>query len=351
MNYISLEDAHTSGVYPKRPVVITRGQGAKLWDDTGREFIDCVGGYGMAIVGHANPYVINAVKIQMEKLMICPEIFYNDTRAKLLEKLSQIVPQGLQRFFLCNSGAEAVEAAIKFSRLATGKKEIICTMRGFHGRTYGALSATWDEKYRRGLDPFVPGFIHVPFNKIEPIREAVTPETAAVLVEIVQGEGGIHPGDRDYFQQLQELCQNSGVLLIIDEIQTGFGRTGRLFACQHYGLQPDILCLAKAIAGGIPMGVTALGARVGDLPKLSHGSTFGGNPVACAAALATIQYIEDYELVTRAQRLGEYLKEKLQAIPSKIIREVRGLGLMIGIELKEKVTPYLQQLLERRVLA
>ena len=351
MNIIELESHHTSGVYPKRPVAIVRGEGARVWDEAGREYIDCVGGHGVAIVGHGNPAVVAAIEQQARRLITCPEVFYNDRRARLLHRLTGMAPAALSRVFLCNSGAEAVEAAIKFARLSTGRPGIVATMRGFHGRTLGALSATWKKQYRQPFEPLVPGFSHVPYEDIERMEEAIGDDTAAVIVEIVQGEGGVRPGSSRYFQALQELCRQRGALLIVDEVQTGLGRTGRLFACQHHDLKPDILCLGKGLAGGVPMGATLLGSRVRELPAGAHGSTFGGNPLACAAALATLKYIEDHDLPRQAAEKGAYLLEKLRAIKSSRIRQVRGLGLMVGVELKEKVQPHLVALMERGVLA
>ncbi len=351
MSVIELEKRYTSGVYPKRDVVIVRGQGARLWDAEGREYIDCVGGHGVAIVGHANLYVIEAIRKQAERLITCPEIFYNDQRALLLKKLAEITPQGLNRVFLCNSGAEAVEGAIKFARLATGRPGIVATMRGFHGRTLGALSATWNKDYRQPFEPLVPGFRHVPYNNLERMIEAVDEETAAVLIEIVQGEGGVRLGSTAYFRGLRALCNERGALLIIDEVQTGFGRTGRMFACGHHDLTPDIMCLGKALGGGVPMGAVILGSKVDNIEPMLHGSTFGGNPLACAASLAAIRYTEEHNLPAQAAEKGEHLLRRLRGIESRKIREVRGLGLMVGVELREKVHPHLVGLMERGVLA
>lgn len=348
---IALEDLHGSGLYPKQPLVLVQGQGARVWDATGKEYIDCIGGHGVANVGHANPAVIRAIATQAHKLAICPNGFYNDQRAQLLAKLTSIVPPGLERAFLCNSGTEAAEAAFKFARVSTGRTKIISTMRGFHGRTLGAVSATWRKEFRSPFEPLVPGFDFVPYNRLERMDQAVNEETAAVILEVVQGEGGVIPGDGDYLRGVQAICRERGALFIVDEVQTGFGRTGRMFASEHHGLQPDLLCLAKAIAGGLPMGAVLLGSRVGTLPKKSHGTTFGGNPLACAAALATIDYIESEGLVRRAEELGARLLSGLQAISASQVREVRGLGLMVAIELKGRAAPYLAALAERGVLA
>jgi len=328
-----------------------RGEGARMWDADGREYIDCVGGHGVANVGHANPAVIRAVTEQVQRLVICPNGFYNDQRAQLLAELTRIGPPGLERAFLCNSGTEAVEAALKFARLATCRTKIIAAMRGFHGRTFGALSATWRSQYRQPFEPLVPGFEFVPYNRLEQMQQVVDEETAAVILEMVQGEGGVIPGDGGYLRGVQALCQERGALFIVDEVQTGFGRTGRMFASQHHDLRPDLMCVAKSIAGGLPMGGVLIGSRVGDLPRKVHGSTFGGNPLACAAALATIRYIESEHLPERAAELGARLMAGLQAISSPLIRDVRGLGLMVGMELKGKVAPYLAGLSDRGVLA
>jgi acetylornithine/LysW-gamma-L-lysine aminotransferase len=346
---IELEARHTSGLYHKRPVALVRGQGAQVWDAEGREYIDCVGGHGVANVGHANPYVVRA--IQAERLIVCSESFYNDRRAELLAELARIAPPGLERVFLCNSGTEAVEGAIKFARLATGRKGIVAAKNGFHGRTFGALSATWRAEYREPFEPLVPGFSFVAYNDPAALEQAIGEDTAAVILEVVQGEGGVRPGDGDYLRRAQDICQERGALFIVDEVQTGFGRTGRMFACEHYGLQPDILCLAKAVAGGLPMGAVLFGPRVGELSERVHGSTFGGNPLVCAAALATIRYLEEQRLPQRAAELGDYFLTRLRGVESPLIREVRGLGLMIGVELKRKAAPYLAALLEHGVLA
>jgi acetylornithine/LysW-gamma-L-lysine aminotransferase len=348
---IALEDRYGSGLYSKQPLVLVRGEGARVWDVDGREYIDCVGGHGVANVGHANPAVIQAVTEQVQRLVICPNGFYNDQRAQLLAELIRIGPPGLERAFLCNSGAEAVEAALKFARLSTGRTKVMAAMRGFHGRTFGALSATWRKPYRHPFEPLVPGFEFVPYNRLDSMEQTVDGETAAVILEVVQGEGGVIPGDGDYLRGVQALCQERGALFIVDEVQTGFGRTGRMFASQHHDLQPDLMCVAKAIAGGLPMGAVLIGPRVGDLPKKVHGSTFGGNPLACAAALATIRSIESEHLPQRAAEVGTRLMAGLKMLGSPRIREVRGLGLMVGVELKEKSASYLAALAERGVLA
>ncbi len=343
------ENIYTSGVYSKRKVAIVRGEGAHLWDADGKEYIDCVGGQGAGNIGHANKAVAEAIYKQAMTIISCPEMFYNDQRALLEEKLCGIT--GMAHVFLCNSGTEAVEAGIKFAKLLTGRTGIVAAMRGFHGRTYGALSATWEKKYRAPFEPLVPNYSHIPYNDLDALKQAVTDQTAAVILEVVQGEGGVNPGKEDFLKGAQEICHQNGALLIIDEVQTGFGRTGKMFAHQHYGLQPDILCLAKSIGGGIPMGAALLSANMKELQPAVHGSTFGGNPLACAASLAAINFLEENHLPEHAAELGEWFKEQLSTIKSPLIREVRGKGLMVGIELKQKVTPFLQKLMDNGVMA
>ena len=349
MTIQDLETQYTSGLYTKRPIAIVRGQGARLWDSDGREYIDCVGGQGAANIGHANPQVAAAISAQAATLISCPEMFYNDRRAELEERLCKLA--GFPRVFLCNSGAEANEAAIKFARISTGRTGIIACMRGFHGRTFGALSATWEKKYREPFEPLVPGFSHIPYNNLGALEAAVTDQTAAVLLEVIQGEGGVNLASAEFLLGAQQICQERGALLILDEVQTGFGRTGQMFAFQHYALQPDLVCLAKSMAGGLPMGAVLIGPRVGELPSQTHGSTFGGNPLACAASLAAIDFIEANHLPDRAAENGAWFISALSRIQSPLVREVRGLGLMVGVELKQKVTPYLQALMAEGVLA
>jgi len=345
----ALEDSHTSGLYTKRQIAIVRGKGAHLWDSEGKEYIDCVGGQGAANLGHANSAVAEAICSQAQRLISCPEMFYNSQRALVEERLSKLT--GLQRVYLCNSGTEAVEAALKFARLLSRRTQIIAAMRAFHGRTFGALSATWEKKYREPFLPLVPDFQHIPYNDCGALEQAVNDKTAAVILEVVQGEGGVRPATAAFLQAAQEICQKHQALFILDEVQTGFGRTGKMFAHQHYNLKPDLLCLGKSIGGGLPMGATLIAEKWGTLSPQVHGSTFGGNPLACAASLAALQYIEDNQLPERAKELGAWFIEELRSINAPVIREVRGLGLMIGIELKQKVTPYLQALMEKGVLA
>jgi acetylornithine/LysW-gamma-L-lysine aminotransferase len=351
MDIFAIEQRHTSGVYGKRELALVRGEGARVWDERGNEYIDCIGGIGVANVGHCHPHVVALIRQQAETLITAPELAYSDVRARLLERLAEVTPPGLDRFFLCNSGTEAVEGALKFARLSTGRSRVVAAMRGFHGRTFGSLSATHKKKYRAPFAPLVPDFEHVPFDNVERLEAAVDDTTAAVLLEVVQGEGGVRPGSRAFFQAARGLCDRHGALLIVDEVQSGFGRTGRWWAADHFDLVPDLMALGKAMAGGVPMGAVAIGPRVGDLPVGSHGSTFGGNPLACAAALGVLDALTRHRLPERAARLGELFQAQLRAIDTPLIRDVRGLGLMVGIELRTRAAPYVDTLMDHGILA
>jgi len=347
---IDTENKHTSGVYAKQTLTIVRGQGASLFDVDGVEYLDFSSGHGVANLGHAHPKIAEALYKQANTLITLFESFPNDQRAMLMEKITALVP-GLDRVFFCNSGAEAVEAAFKFARISTGRKNFIAAMRAFHGRTYGALSATFNKKYREGFEPLLPGVSHVSYNNIEALDKAVNEETAAVILEVVQGEGGVYPASAEYIQAARRICDERGALLIVDEIQTGFGRTGKMFAIQHFGVTPDLLTCAKSLAGGAPMGAVLIGPNIKNLVPGVHGSTFGGNPLSCAAANAALDVILGEDLPGQAAAKGTYLVEKLKKIQSPNIREVRGIGLMVGIEMKQKVTPYIKILQEKKIIA
>ncbi len=368
-NWNELEDQHSSGTYIKRDLQVVRGEGARLFDETGRSYIDLVGGQGSANLGHANPAIVEAISKQAAELITCPELFHNPVRARYQAELCRV--SGFSRVFLANSGTEANEGALKIARLKTGRKGIIATMRGFHGRTMGALSMTWEKNYREPFLPLIDGVVHVPYNNIDKLREALNENIGAVFLEVVQGEGGVHPAQAGYLKAVQELAHANGSLLIIDEVQTGWGRTGSLFAHWQDGIQPDIVTVAKSMAGGIPMGAILLSEKIGTLDPATHGSTFGGNPLACAAGLAALGeytkinhrgtetentgYIHreaDGDLVRRARKLGDEVRMHLMDnAPEKAVREIRGRGLMFGIELRAKVAPVLKLLQDRGVVA
>jgi len=349
-DYKALELEYGIALQAKRDLVAVRGQGVYLYDENGREYLDFAAGIAVASLGHCHPRLVEAIQQQAATLITCPNIMYNDRRSQLLQKLAEVSPQGLNRAFLCNSGAESIEAALKFARLHGGRSNFVSAMRGFHGRTMGAVSATYTPKYREAFEPLVPGFTYVPYNKIDKIDAAIDDNTAAVLLELVQGEGGVNPIQADYIGAVRKFCSERGALLIIDEIQTGFCRTGRFFACEHFDLQPDILCLAKALGGGVPIGATLISDAINIEPGL-HGTTFGGNPLACAAALAAIDVYQQENLAQRAEDLGAYFESELGVQELTQVRALRRLGLMIGIELKHKVQDKLAQLLDEGIIA
>lgn len=333
---MSQEDRNLSNLYQKFPVRIERGKGAYVWDTSGKEYIDCMGGYGVALVGHCNPRVVEAIKNQAEKLIVCHMSLYNDTREDFLTKIAAIAPQGLNKIFFSNSGAEAVEAALKFSRRYTGKPGIISMNGGYHGKTFGALSVTYSEKYRKPFMPLLEGVKFLPYTNPN-IEDAIDDSIGTVIVEPIQGETGIIlPPDR-LLQNMREVCTKHNIILIFDEIQSGFGRTGKMWAGEHWKTVPDIMCLAKGIAGGVPIGLTLCKSEIVEAMRVGeHSSTFGGNPLACAAGSATIEALTEDKLVENAAALGNYFKEGLLILKDKhkIVREVRGIGMMLAMELR-----------------
>jgi acetylornithine/LysW-gamma-L-lysine aminotransferase len=348
-NIQDIENRYGLNLFAKRGITLVKGKKARVWDDSGKEYIDCTSGHGVAGIGHANPALVKAITEQAQNLITCTGSFYNPVRAQLMEKLIAISPNSLSKVFLCNSGTESIEAALKFARISTEKKEFVTAMRGFHGRTFGALSATHNPKYRQDFEPLVPGFTYIPFNNFEKLKTSVNDNTAAVLLEVIQGEGGVHPGTKEYFDNVQKLCHDRNIFLIIDEVQTGFGRTGKLFACEHFDILPDIMCISKAMAGGFPLGAVLCSEDV-KIGSGKHGTTFGGNPLACSAALATLKEIVDKNLVEESFEKGKYFLERMVTYDLKIIREIRQIGLMIGIELKEKSQKYIQNLQDKGIL-
>ena len=350
---INFENRLMANVFAKRPVVIIRGKGALVWDINGKEYVDCMGSYGVAILGHSHPKIVEAVCKQAETLISCHASLYNNKRTEFLQKLVSITPKGLNKAFLSNSGAESVECAIKLARKYAGKSEIIAVMGGYHGKTMGALSATWEKKYRVPFEPLVPEFKHVPPDNLEKLSEAVTDKTAAVLLEPIRGEGGVRVPPDDFLPGVRELCDEKDVLLILDEVQTSFGRTGKLFGCEHWGVTPDVMCLAKPFAGGLPIGITVAKEPVMSAFKIGeHSSTFSGSPLVCAAGCAAIDVLVKEKLAGRATNLGGYFKARLKELQGKykILKEVRGLGLMLGTELRYDVHNIILKTMERGVL-
>lgn len=345
-----LEDRYSTNVYSMKNIAITNAKDSKLWDVNGKEYLDFGANYGVSNIGHCNDEVVKAIKEQAEKLIFTGPTIYNDQRSRLFKRLVEISPDNLVKSFITNSGTEAVEAALKFSKAHTKRTELISTKRAFHGRTMAALSTTWKPKYRKPFQPLFPGCHFVKYNDIEELKLTINKDTAAVILEPIQGEGGVHIPFQDYFTEVRKICTENGSILILDEVQTGFGRTGKMFACEHFNFQPDIMCVAKSLGGGFPIGACIMSDDI-EIIKFSHGSTFGGNPLACAAASASIDFIVKENLTKRAEKMGRYFMDLINDINSPEIREIRGLGLMIGIELKHKAGKYLNFLLEKGIIA
>ena len=331
------EDRYIGNLYQRFPVNISHGKGVRVWDTDGREYIDCMAGYGVALVGHCNDRVVQAIKNQIERLIVCHMSTYNDTRLEFLEKISKISPSGLSKVAFSNSGAESVEAALKFARKYTGKPGIIAMVGGYHGKTLGALSVTYNDKYRKPFMPLLDFVRFVPYNDRLRMDEEIDDSIGTVIVEPIQGETGIIIPPDGLLQKIREVCTSRKIVLIFDEIQSGLGRTGKMWAGEHWDTIPDIMCLAKGIAGGIPMALTLAKPEIIDSMKIGeHSSTFAGNPVACTAASAAIDALVEDRLVENAANIGKYFKDGLESLKErhKIVREVRGLGLMIAIELR-----------------
>lgn len=334
---MSSEDQYLAPLYQRFPVNIARGKNARVWDTNGKEYIDCMGGYGVAIVGHCNDRVVNAIKGQAEKLITAHMSMYNDTRLKFMQKMAMVAPTSLNKIFFTNSGAESVEAAIKFARKYTGKHGIIAMNGAYHGKTLGALSVTYNEKYRKPFMPLLDGVKFVSYSDPSMLEEAIDDTIGSVILEPIQGETGIIVPPDDLLPKIREICSKRNLVLIFDEIQSGLGRTGKMWAGQNWDTTPDIMCLAKGIAGGIPMGLVLAKKEIMDAMKIGeHSSTFGGSPVACAAGTATLEALTDDKLIENAAKMGRHFKEGLNRLKEKhkIIRQVRGIGMMLGVELR-----------------
>ncbi|MGL6097790.1 MAG: aspartate aminotransferase family protein [Fimbriiglobus sp.] len=343
------------GNYTRYPVCLTRGEGSWVWDAEGNRYLDFFPGWGCGVLGHCPPRVVQAVQEQVAQLIHVPNSWYTEPQALLGKALSERSDFGGVAFF-CNSGTEANEAAIKLARLngkPKGKYKIVTTTGGFHGRTYGALSATAQPKYHAGVEPMLPGFIYAPHGDVDATAKLIDAETAAILLEPIQGEGGINLPPAGYLEGLRDLCDKHGMLLILDEVQTGMGRTGKWFAHQHWNVRPDIVTLAKALAGGVAMGGLLATPEVGEkLKPGTHAATFGGNPLAARAALATIETIEADGLLERSEQIGERFRQRFLALKEKcpLITDVRVKGCMIGVQLAAEGAPVVQKCLDRGLL-
>ena len=347
------EDRIMGKLYQRFPVTIQRGSGARVWDTDGREYIDCMGGYGVALVGHANPRVVRAIKEQAEQIITVHSSLYSKTRERFLETLAGLAPDGLSQIHMSNSGAEAIEAAIKFARKFTGKKGMIAMRGSYHGKSMGALSLTFNPRYRKAFQPLVDRVDFTPFGNAGALRDAITEETGFVIVEPVQGESGIHVAPPGFLREVREICDERGILLVSDEIQSGLGRTGRMWAADNWDVTPDIMCLAKGIAGGVPMGATLARPEILDsMSRGEHSSTFGGNPLSCAAGTAALQCLVQDGLVQNARTVGEVFIRGLNRLRERhpVVREVRGMGLMIGMELRFEVRDIIMEGIKRNIL-
>lgn len=348
---MALDKKYVMQTYGRQPLALEKGSGAVVWDVEGNSYIDCLAGIAVNNVGHAHPKVAEAICNQSKKLIHTSNLYYTQKQVELANLLVEVSPHDLA--FFCNSGAEAVEGSIKLARKYTGKGDIIVMDNSFHGRTITALTATGQKKYQKGFEPLAPGFTHVPYGDLKAVENAVTDKTAAVLVEAIQGEGGIVLPPEGYLKKLKELCKDKGILLIFDEVQTGFGRTGEMFASQTFNVTPDIAALAKGIAGGFPMGAILASREVGSaFQPGDHAATFGGGPLACAASIASINVILDEDLLTKSKETGAYFRSKLNQLKEKygLVKEVRGSGLMLGMELKISCADLVNDMREAGVL-
>lgn len=352
-SYEQEEDQYMVHAFQKFPLTVVRGKDSLVWDDRGREYLDFMTGYGVALIGHSNDAVVRAVGAQAAKLITCHGTFYNDARSTFLEKLARVAPNGLDKALLTNSGTESNEAAIKLARRHTGRKKFVSMKGGFHGKTYGALSATWNKKYREPFEPLLEGFNFAEYGDPDSLSQLVTKETAAVIAEPIQGESGIIVPPSEYFAIVREICDREGALLIMDEIQTGLGRTGKMWASEHWGVVPDIMTIGKGLAGGVPIGAALTTSEIAaSLKGGEHTSTFAGNPLSCAAGSATLDFIVEKGLPSRAERLGRGMKDGLSKIASnhKLVKEVRGMGLMLAAQSRVDIHSQLLSALSKGVI-
>lgn len=340
MQSVESEESFVGDLYQRFPVSISKGKGCKVWDINDKEYLDCMGGYGVALVGHCNDRVVRAITSQVQNLITCHMSVYNNVRLDFLKKFSKIAPKNLQKTFITNSGTESVEAALKFSRKYSGKPGVLALNGGYHGKTFGSLSVTYNEKYRKSFLPLLDNMQFISYSESNTISEIVTKtnnKIGTVIVEPIQGETGIIMPPSDFLKDIRNICNENDLILIFDEIQSGLGRTGKMWAGQHWDVEPDIMCLAKGIAGGVPMGLTVMRSEIIECLKVGeHSSTFAGNPLACAAGSATIDSLTEDKLVSNSEKMGRIFKSGLLEIKEKykIVREVRGLGMMLGVEMR-----------------
>jgi acetylornithine/LysW-gamma-L-lysine aminotransferase len=348
------EDEYLARYYNKKPISIIKGKMQYVWDLNGNKYLDTHTGFGVAFLGHANPRIVEAIKSQLDRILTVPLTFYNDTRAEFVKEFSKILPNGFGKIFLQNSGTEAVEVVLKIARKISKKTEFLAFLNSFHGRTLGSLSVTGNEKYRRAFEPLPYKVRFAPFNATDQVDKLVTEDLAAVIVEPVQGEGGVNPAKPEFLKALRQITKERNVLLILDEVQTGFGRTGNVWAFQGYGIEPDIFTAGKSIAGGLPIGITIVKRDLGDVFEPGeHGSTFAGNPLVMTAAKAGVEVLLNENVPERARFIGERFMKILEdeVGNAKPVLRVKGLGLMLGIELRKRADPYIDRLISMGLLA
>jgi predicted acetylornithine/succinylornithine family transaminase len=337
---LDLDKGHVAQTYKRQPIALVEGKGVSVKDADGKEYLDFVGGIAVCSLGHCHPAVVKAISEQAEKLMHVSNLYYIQPQAELAGLLAQVTPGSIEKFFICNSGGEAVEAAFKLAVKHTKRERIVAMEGSFHGRTAATVGATWKASYREPFKPLIPGvFDFVPFNDLDAAKKVINEKTAAVIVEPVQGEGGVNVPSDDFLSGLREICDEHESLLILDEIQCGIGRTGKWFACEHWGVEPDVITMAKALGNGFPIG--CMGARsevMGSFSPGDHASTFGGNPLACAAAKAVVKTMKEEKIPERAAEIGSYFKKKLGGLVERhrSVKEARGIGLMLALELESK---------------
>ena len=342
---IAMDQQHFMNTFGKRtPVCFTHGKGTQLWDTQGRQYTDFFAGIAVSALGHAHPHLVGAIQSQAEKLIHCSNLYYIETQAKLAKKITEI--SCADKVFFSNSGAEANEGALKLAKIyfykqgKPQKNEIITLVNSFHGRTLATVAATGQAKYQKPYLPLIPGIKNIPMNDLATLKAAITDATCAIMLEPIQGESGVNAMDEAYLKEVRALCDEKDILLIFDEVQTGLGRTGKMLGYQHFGIEPDIFTLAKALGGGVPIGAVCAKDRVAQaFEPGDHGSTFGGNPLACAAGLAVLETLEEEKLVENAEKMGKLLKDKLLALSQKhpVITEFRGKGLMVGVQLSQDI--------------
>lgn len=347
-------DQYVLNTYTRNPMVFVRGEGSWLWDAEGKKYLDFFPGWGVSSLGHCHPRIVSAIKKQAERLLHMPNNFYSEWQGCLAESIVRKSFPG--KVFFANSGAEANEGALKLARRfgsTGGKYEIITMKSSFHGRSLATVTATGQEKYHSGFGPLIPGFIYIPFNDREKLRDAIGDRTVAVMLELVQGEGGVNPAHPDFVREIREICDRYNLLMIVDEVQTGLGRTGHYFAFQEYGIIPDIMTLAKALGGGLPIGAFVVKDQFADiLTPGTHASTFGGSPLVCAASLAVFQVMEDEHILDNVNKMGKYLSDELKKLKNEfsMVKQVRGLGLMMGMELDRECKMVVDECLKQGLI-